>query len=710
LTTADGRHWRKSVLVAAGIFAAVHIFDLLFPGVIAVWNERLNDQLLRLKTSRTEFRPAYDDAIVHVDLNNTSLRALRDYHPGRSHHARVIRNLGRMKVAVQLYDFIFAGTTNDPSDRDIMEAARQAENVLVGMAFRLTADSDRRQPVAEDPEIRTYLDKSKWTIRAADADSNLYFAIDPLVTLVGIAEQTRGTGFLTLTPDPDGVIRRIPLLARYEGGYFPSFVLKAVCEFLKVSADRIALKPGMIILQDAERPDAPGRKDIVIPVDDRGCMRINYVGPWGAMKHYNFSDIYLASDDPERLELWEDELSGKLVLVSDISTGSADMGQVPIDELFPLSGVHANSVHTILSGGFFQEVSKIKTTLIEILLLIAVTALSFHRSVLAFSLATVGLGGVFFAIAGFSLLSANLLIPVVRPLLILFMGWSGLLMLNAVEEARARARTEKAKEIAERELEIGRKIQIGFLPARLPVPPGWEIAAHFQPALQVSGDFYDVFELAGGRCLGIVIADVCDHGVGSALFMALTRSLIRAFALQSADRLGADSSDPSGWSRLLALDTVRQTNAYIADNHGEAGMFATLFLGILDPVTGSLTYVNAGHEPPLFLRSGHPAAYLKATGLAVGALPDAPYRTESIRLEPGNCLILYTDGVTDADDRAGVHFSKQRLVSLVLEDAAGAQGLVDSVIAALEAHVGKGSPADDVTLLAIRKIPANTAG
>ena len=710
MTTADRRHWRKLFLVAAGIFAAVHIFDLLFPGVIAVWNERLNDQLLRLKTSRPEFRPAYDDAIVHVDLNNTSLRALRDYHPGRSHHARVIRNLGQMKVAVQLYDFIFAGTTNDQSDWDIMEATRQAGNVLTGMAFRLTADSDRRQPVAEDPEIRAYLEKSKWTIRAAEADRNLYFGIDPLVTLVGIAEQSRGTGFLTLTPDPDGVIRRIPLIARYKDGYFPSFVLKAVCEFLKVSADRIVLNPGMIILQDAERPDAPGRKDIVIPVDDRGCMRINFVGPWGAMKHYNFSDIYFASDDPERLELWEDELSGKLVLVSDISTGSADMGQVPIDELFPLSGVHANSVHTILSGGFFQEVSKIKTTLIEILLLITVTALSFHRSVLVFSLATVGLSGVFFASAGFSLLSANLLIPVVRPLLILFMGWSGLLMLNAVEEARARARTEKAKEIAERELEIGRKIQIGFLPARLPVPSGWEIAAHFQPALQVSGDFYDVFELAGGRYLGIVIADVCDHGVGSALFMALTRSLIRAFALQSADRLGADSTDPSGWSRLLALDTVRQTNAYIADNHGDAGMFATLFLGILDPATGELTYVNAGHEPPLFLRSGHPAAYLKATGLAVGALPDASYRTESIGLEPGNCLILYTDGVTDADDSAGVHFSKQRLVSLVLEDAAGAQGLVDNIIAALAAHVGKGSPADDVTLLVIRKIPAITAG
>jgi len=200
-----------------------------------------------------------------------------------------------------------------------------------------------------------------------------------------------------------------------------------------------------------------------------------------------------------------------------------------------------------------------------------------------------------------------------------------------------------------------------------------------------------------------VIADVCDHGVGSALFMALTRSLTRAFALQSADRLGAAANDPPQWSQTLALETVQQTNAYIADNHGEAGMFATLFFGILDAATGRLTYINGGHEPPLFLRSGQSVSYLKATGLAVGALPDAPFRTDSINFNPGDSLVLYTDGVTDADDSMGEHFSKQRLVSLVSETGDAAQTMLGHVIAALNAHVGKASPADDVTLLIIRK-------
>lgn len=379
------------------------------------------------------------------------------------------------------------------------------------------------------------------------------------------------------------------------------------------------------------------------------------------------------------------------------------MGQVPIDEVYPLSGVHANAVNTILTGGFIREAPGLATAAVEVLLLIAVTALSFHRSALVTAAGTVGLGASFAAAAALVHLQWSLLIPAVKPLAVMVLGWAGLSIWHALEEAKVRAEIERARQLAERELEIGRQIQAGFLPAGLPTPAGWEIAAHFQPALQVSGDFYDVFEVAGGRCLGVVIADVCDHGLGSALFMALTRSLIRAFAVQSAERLGAAATEPARWSENLALETVRQTNAYITDNHGEAGMFATLFLGILDPATGRLTYVNGGHEPPLFLQDGRPVAYLKATGLAVGALPDSPYRTESIVFHPGDGLVLYTDGVTDAEGAAGVRFSKQRLAGLVSGKGDDARTLLDSVIAALNAHVGTHAPADDITLLCMRK-------
>ncbi len=684
------------------MLAAVNLLALLWPGLFDTWNERLNDQFLRLKTSISAFAPPYDDAVVHVDLNNTSLRALKDYHPTRAHYARVIQNLGAMKVAVQMCDIIFAGETNPEKDRRLMDATQRSQDVVFGMAFRLSSAPGRADEV-EDPEARAYLVKTSWKIPASPEATRFHHGIDPLITLVPLAELSLGTGFLTLTPDADGVIRRLPLMVRFEDGFYPSFALKSVCAFLKVPPEKVTIEQGAITLRDAVRPGSARRTSLTLPIDSRGCMRISFAGPWGRMKHYNFSDIYGASEDSDLLDEFRDELEGRIVLLSDISTGSADMGQVPIDETYPLSGVHANAVNTILTGSFIREVPSLATAGIEILLLLAVTALSFHRSALVSAAGTVGLGALFTTSAGLVFLQWSFLVPAVKPLIVMVLGWSSLSTWHALENARVQAEIERARQVAERELEIGRKIQAGFLPDRIPTPHGWEIAAHFQPALQVSGDFYDVFEVAGGRCLGVVIADVCDHGVGSALFMALTRSLIRAFALQSADRLGAAATEPLQWSQALALETVHQTNAYITDNHGEAGMFATLFLGILDPVTGRLTYVNGGHEPPLYLRSGQPAAYLKATGLAVGALPDAPFRAESITFNPGDSLFLYTDGVTDADDFAGEHFSKQRLVSLVSGKRDTARSLLDNVIGALNAHVGKHSPADDVTLLAISR-------
>jgi serine phosphatase RsbU (regulator of sigma subunit)/CHASE2 domain-containing sensor protein len=694
--------WRRPLVVAACAFAAVHLVALLAPGALELWNERLADQFLRLKTSVPGLRPAYDDAVVHVDLNNASLRALKDYHPTRAHHARVVRNLGRVQAAVQMVDFIYAGRTDPRNDRELLDAIAASGNVVVGLALRLAPEPSPARAADEDPEALAYMRRSLWRIGAPPGLAP-YTGTDPLTTLVELAERCRGSGFLTLTPDRDGVTRRIPLLARYAEGFYPSFVLQSVRVFLGVPPDRVRLEPGAVVLAGARRPGDAAARDIRIPVDERGCMRIQFAGPWGTMRHYNFSDVYLGPDDPETADLWEEELAGRIALVSDISTGSADMGQVPIDELYPLSGVHANGVNTILTGDFIRDAPRGWVLAGEVLLLALVTVLSFHRSAIVYSVGTLGLAAACVATAGAALVMGSLVIPVVGPLITVALAWAGLLTLNALEAARARIETEKARRVVERELEIGRTIQTGFLPASLPEPPGWEVAAFFQPALQVSGDFYDLFPLADGRRLAVVVADVCDHGVGSALFMALTRSLVRAFALRR-----GEAAQPPGRPQppeQVVLDTVEQTNAYICDTHGEAGMFATLFMGVLDPVDGTLTYVNGGHEPPAVIRAGSPPAPLKATGLAVGAMPDSPYRAASVALQAGDCMVFYTDGLTDAEGESGGRFGKERLFGLVAGGRTTARGLVDEVVAALKTHLGKASPADDVTLLIVRRKP-----
>ena len=187
----------------------------------------------------------------------------------------------------------------------------------------------------------------------------------------------------------------------------------------------------------------------------------------------------------------------------------------------------------------------------------------------------------------------------------------------------------------------------------------------------------------------------------------MTRTLIRAFAMQGADHIVFNPTDPAGWSKILAMETARQTNVYLTDNHGDVGIFAALFWGVLDLTTGQLTYINCGEEA-LFLRNGRLTAYLKRTVAGLGWSPDLTYNTESIAFEAGDCLFLYTDGVIDADNSEGVIFSKQRLVDVVSGKTASAQTLLNNVIKEMNAHLGKYPPSDDVTLLAIRKIHAST--
>jgi serine phosphatase RsbU (regulator of sigma subunit) len=265
-----------------------------------------------------------------------------------------------------------------------------------------------------------------------------------------------------------------------------------------------------------------------------------------------------------------------------------------------------------------------------------------------------------------------------------------------LEKKRLRDRERLWAKSLERDLEIGREIQRSFLPEELPKPAGWEIAARFQPARQVAGDFYDAFTLGGGQRVGLVLADVCDKGVGAALFMALFRSLLRAFA----ERAFA-SEHESDASRLLS--TVVSTNDYIARTHGSANMFATAFVAVLDPAAGSLCWVNAGHEAPVVCGAAGVRDRLPPTGPALGMMPDMKFEARETRLAPGETFFAFTDGVTEAKDGAGRFYSEERLLALIAERAPSASALLDRIEAAVSAHSLGAERSDDITMLAVRR-------
>ena len=246
-----------------------------------------------------------------------------------------------------------------------------------------------------------------------------------------------------------------------------------------------------------------------------------------------------------------------------------------------------------------------------------------------------------------------------------------------------------------RELDIGRRIQQGFLPARLPASDGWELAARFAPARQVAGDFYDAFALPHRR-VAVLVADVCDKGVGAALFMALFRSLFRALAEQR-----FASAPPGDPPAAALLDVITSTNDYIGRTHSDANMFATVFFGVLDLASGSLWYANGGHEAPVVLAAdGSVRARLGVTGPAVGLMPDLAFRVEEARVGPGEQLLAFTDGVLDARAPSGETFGEERM----LRCAASSPGAALEAIERGMAEFCAGEPAfDDVTMLAVRR-------
>ncbi|MBZ0212266.1 MAG: PP2C family protein-serine/threonine phosphatase [Nitrospirae bacterium] len=260
----------------------------------------------------------------------------------------------------------------------------------------------------------------------------------------------------------------------------------------------------------------------------------------------------------------------------------------------------------------------------------------------------------------------------------------------------------------EREMDVARRIQHSFLPKGLPQPDGWQIAADFIPAREVAGDFYDAFPMANGRRIGLIVADVCDKGVGAALFMALMRSMLRAFAQQhhAMGWMGgqglapARGGAPSAGSTAL-LSAIELTNRYIAENHGESGMFASVFFGVLDPGTGALNYINAGHNPPYIFSGGTVREQLGRTGPVVGLFAGAKYEVAQAKVEPGELLFLFTDGVPEARNEAKEFFEESRLIGTLDASFAAASDAVAKVRAELGAFVGDAPPHDDVTMMAV---------
>lgn len=238
------------------------------------------------------------------------------------------------------------------------------------------------------------------------------------------------------------------------------------------------------------------------------------------------------------------------------------------------------------------------------------------------------------------------------------------------------------------QLAAAARIQLDLLPARMPNLAGWDFAARLEPALETSGDFYDVITLANNH-LGLVTADVSDKGMGAALFMALASTLIRTYSKQ--------------YPTLPALSISTANERILTDSR--SGMFVTVFYMVLDPTSGRLRYVNAGHNPPILISSqrGKTVDRLQPTGMALGVMGDLVWKQKVTRLLPGDLLVMYTDGVTDAQNEFGEFYGEARLLNVARRCNCSAGEALESILDDVKRFTGGMPQADDITLLVVKR-------
>jgi serine phosphatase RsbU (regulator of sigma subunit)/anti-sigma regulatory factor (Ser/Thr protein kinase) len=250
-----------------------------------------------------------------------------------------------------------------------------------------------------------------------------------------------------------------------------------------------------------------------------------------------------------------------------------------------------------------------------------------------------------------------------------------------VREQEAEAATRQR---FESELEVARLIQQNFLPKELPRPAGWDLAAYYQPAREVGGDFYDVIPLPDGR-IGLVIGDVTDKGVPAALVMSATRSVLRASA-----------------QRVIEPGAVlERVNEHLCPDM-PANMFVTCLYAVLEPATGRLVFANAGHDVP-YVQTADGADELRARGMPLGLMPDMAYEEKEVQLAPGDTVLLHSDGIVESHTPGREMYGFPRLRDLVAAGPAGAP-LIEHVLADVAGFTGPDAEQeDDITMVVLQR-------
>nr|WP_283938593.1 CHASE2 domain-containing protein [Sphingomonas alba] len=499
-----------------------------------------------------------------------------------------------------------------------------------------------------------------------------------LASIPELDEVALGTGLMNGRPDNDGVVRDMPLILRV--GSRPRLSLSAEIARNAVDAESVKSTPAALAIGHRK-----------VPVDAHGRVRLHF-GRFPSDRIISAARI-LGDDKPLKADVFK----GKPVIVGMTAEGTADIAATPLNsvEFGPL--IQAQSVDTILRGGWLQRPRWAPA---------AEWAAAAMLAFLALGNALFGRGYRFLLAIVFAALpvaswllfeNAGLLLDPARPALVGLGSVAGVAMglfaLARIERERLRdalVHERVAAAETQGELQAARAIQLGMVPARTrlqKLDPRVDLDALLEPAKSVGGDFYDAMMIGPDR-LGFAVADVTGKGVPAALFMAMSKALTSA-------ALSRMQVDVAGMADAVNLELLK--------DNSEA-MSVTMLLGILDLKSGAIELVCAGHEDPLRLDSDGNIERLKLDGGPPFSIAEFPFPLEKIQLQPGETLVLVTDGVTEAQNAAEELFGRDRILGGKDAWARSATAICEAVRDEVRNFEAGTEATDDLTVMAIRYI------
>ncbi|MFH1359445.1 MAG: SpoIIE family protein phosphatase [Candidatus Omnitrophota bacterium] len=606
------------------------------------------DVLLDFRFRLRPLQP-FSDKIVIIEVSDDSLNQLGYWPLPRDFHASLVDVLSYAGARQVFFDFVFVEKTE--KDEILAESIKKAGNVYLPYVVRLN-------------EVKK--------------ENGLWRSLGTVAPIVPtLRDVVKGSGHINSIKDADGKVRKTPLIIEQDDGLSFHAALRMACDYLHIPLKNVTLRGNSLRIND----------ELNLPVSPSGTLLVNFVGPWEkSFCHYSYVQVLDAFRKTllgQESKLSLDEFKDAVCFVGITAVGTSDLDAVPLENNYPMVGLHANVFNSLITGRHIFRVSRLINIFLLIALLSIVYFINIKRKdhpVVGFVM-LIGIGFLFFTLGCLLFVFAGVWINLFYPLSMMVLLYIGMRIYTFMQETRAR-------ELLEKELSIAKQIQESFLPEPMEKFKKLKIAAHMITAKHVGGDLYDMQILADNK-LGILIGDVSGKGVAAALIMAKTMSLFRVLAFKA----------ESPGQLLYELNEAMAKDI-------KPGMFVTATYIIYLADQKKALIASAGHSAThIFRKKDLVIENIKPSeGMPIGIMQGAEFSQEEVTLNSGDRIVLCTDGITEAKNLKRQEFEEERLCKLVLEHPdQEPQETISAIEKQVKVFAGKAPQHDDCTLIILKQ-------